>query len=96
MPTSVVNLRTHRFDVYIGRAGKGHDGYFGNPIRLEDEGQRVFVLQQFERYFYDRLDRDPEFKARVRELKGKVLGCFCKPKLCHGDIIVDYLENECS
>jgi hypothetical protein len=22
------------------------------------------------------------------ELDGKRLGCFCKPKLCHGDIIV--------
>lgn len=92
--TRVVNLRREKFDVYIGRGGKGQDGYFGNPIRLEDESQRVSVLHQYERYFFDRLVRDPIFNERVYSLKGKTLGCFCKPKLCHGDIIVDYLENE--
>lgn len=92
--TRIVNLRLEKYDVYIGRAGKGHDGYFGNPIRLEDESQRVWVLQQYERYFLERLLSDSVFRRRVYGLKGKTLGCFCKPKLCHGDIIVDYLENE--
>ena len=27
------------------------------------------------------------------ELKGKTLGCFCKPKSCHGDVLVE-LANE--
>jgi hypothetical protein len=26
-------------------------------------------------------------------LKGKVLGCFCKPKECHGDILVELVEK---
>ena len=29
----------------------------------------------------------------LHELKGKTLGCFCKPKSCHGDILVE-LVNE--
>lgn len=94
MITKVVNLRHYSYDVYIGRAGHGQDGYFGNPIRLEHEGQREEVLQKYEAYFYDRIQKDPEFRSRIHALKGKTLGCFCKPKLCHGDIIADYVNNE--
>jgi hypothetical protein len=28
-----------------------------------------------------------------RELKGKVLGCWCSPKACHGDILAK-IANE--
>ncbi|GHV10010.1 hypothetical protein FACS1894162_2160 [Bacteroidia bacterium] len=34
--TKVVNIKNSRCDVYIGRAGRGQDGYFGNPFRLGD------------------------------------------------------------
>lgn len=100
--TRVVNLRTEPlWDVYIGRAGRGQSGYFGNPIRA---GQRCSVcgnehaigattLRCFERYFYARLESDPEFKLCVEQLRGKTLACFCKPRACHGDIIVEYLEG---
>jgi hypothetical protein len=30
---------------------------------------------------------------KIEELKGKVLGCFCKPNACHGDVIKEYLDN---
>ena len=32
--TKVVNLYKEPYEVYIGRSGKGKDGYFGNPIKL--------------------------------------------------------------
>jgi hypothetical protein len=31
--------------------------------------------------------------SRVHELAGKRLGCFCKPALCHGDVLADYLNS---
>ena len=34
MQTVVVNIKKEPFDVYIGRAGRGQDGYFGNPFRM--------------------------------------------------------------
>jgi len=34
MKTVVVNIYQEQFDVYIGRAGRGEDGYFGNPFRM--------------------------------------------------------------
>jgi hypothetical protein len=45
------------------------------PYRLRED-----AVERFERYFADRIEKDPEFKRRVRALKGKRLGCFCKPK----------------
>lgn len=93
MKTTVVNLRKDRYDVYIGRAGQGQDGYFGNPFKLDPKGNRGETLDRFREYFYTRLKQDPQFKKRVLELRGKVLGCFCKPQPCHGDIIAGYLNK---
>lgn len=91
--TNVVNIRTSGYDVYIGRAGKGQDGYFGNPFRLRASESRGATIERYKEYFYERLETDPEFKDRIHELQGKTLGCFCKPYACHGDVIAEYLNN---
>lgn len=93
--TRVVNIKSSQYDVYIGRIGRGEDGYFGNPFPLSHDSpqNRESVLILYEKYFHTRLDKDPEFKRRIHELKGKVLGCFCKPLQCHGDIIIEYLNT---
>ncbi len=31
-------------------------------------------------------------KEDVLALKGKTLGCHCKPAACHGDVIAEYLN----
>jgi len=91
--TKVVNLYKEPYDIYIGRPGKGLSGYFGNPVRLQPNESRGSTLSRFREYFFTRLDQDPEFKAHIMTLKGKTLGCFCKPNACHGDIIVEYLNS---
>lgn len=99
--THVVNLYKEDYDVYIGRAGKGQDGYFGNPVKLnhscavcaEVHMSSGSTIDCFIKYFKARLDEDKEYKKRVLELSGKTLGCFCKPKDCHGDIIAEWLNE---
>ncbi|WP_370795099.1 DUF4326 domain-containing protein [Bacteroides stercorirosoris] len=91
--TKVVNIRKESCDVYIGRAGHGQDGYFGNPFRLEATMARGGTLDRYRKYFYHRLSTDEEFRRRIGELQGKTLGCFCKPNPCHGDIIKEYLDR---
>lgn len=92
--TRVVNIkRGEVYDVYIGRAGHGLDGTFGNPIRLEDGEARGSTIQRFKAYFLERIEKDTEFRRRVLELKGKRLGCFCAPQRCHGDVYVEWLEG---
>lgn len=94
--TVVVNLKREPFDVYIGRPGQGEDGYFGNPVRVEryDAEHLADVLTRFRAYFMNRVETDPEFRDRVRALRGKRLGCFCKPGRCHGDVIVEWIESQ--
>ena len=91
--TRVVNIRKETCDVYIGRAGHGKDGYFGNPFRLEVTMARGSTLDRYRKYFYHRLGTDDEFRKRIGKLQGKTLGCFCKPNPCHGDIIKEYLDR---
>lgn len=92
--TRVVNIKLdEEFDVYIGRAGHGHDGYFGNPIRLQEGESRGATIQRFKAYFLERIEKDTEFRQRVMGLKGLRLGCFCHPKPCHGDVYVEWLDG---
>jgi len=57
------------------------------------EPPREDAIQKFQKYFSERIEKDSEFRRRVLELKGKKLGCFCKPKACHGDVIADWLNK---
>ena len=86
----VVNLRTENYSIYIGRAGKG--GEFGNPFAIGKDGDREDVILMFKDYFYRRLLNDLPFREKIHALKGEVLGCFCKPTACHGDVIADYVN----
>jgi len=91
--TTVVNLRNGPFDVYLGRPGHGQDGCFGNPFMIGRDGTREEVIQKYRRYFEHRLGVDPEFRECVLDLRGKRLGCFCKPDECHGDVIAEWLDS---
>ncbi|CAO77777.1 conserved hypothetical protein [Pseudomonas virus Yua] len=35
----------------------------------------------------------PELLAALPALRGKRLGCVCKPKACHGDVLVELIEG---
>lgn len=93
MTTKVVNIHKDKHDVYIGRAGKGQDGYFGNPFKVGQDGSREYVLEMYREYFKMRMEEDSVFRQRILELKDKTLGCFCKPQTCHGDVIAEYLNS---
>jgi hypothetical protein len=107
MRTKIINIHHgEKYDVYIGREGKGQDGYFGNPLRLDDKellsmlraeygnlDNRELIIRGYKEYFLDRINKDTEFKNRILDLKGKTLGCFCVPKTCHGMVIIEYLDG---
>lgn len=64
--TRVVNIKLdERYDLYIGRHGKGHDGWLGNPYPVSLKQPRGASLREFEAYFLRRLKLDEKFKARV-------------------------------
>ena len=86
LETVVVNLHVAAYDVAIDRSGP-----FGNPYHGGDKSK---AIARFRTYFYARVARDPEFRARVLALRGKRLGCHCAPRPCHGMIIVNWLKEQ--
>lgn len=85
--TTVVNLKKEDYDVYIGRGSP-----FGNPFRAGIDGTRSEVIEMYRIWLRGKL-KDPEFLRLFLELYGRRIGCFCKPKACHGDVIVEELER---
>lgn len=83
--TVVVNLRKSEYDVYIGRSGKGIRSIWGNPF---SEYERKENIRLYEDYLFDH----PELVREMHKLRDKRLGCFCKPKPCHGDVLVRWLN----
>jgi len=84
--TTIVNKKSGAaYDVYIGRPST-----FGNPYPL-GKYSREESIRKYKKYFWSRVRTDPEFLEAVLSLRGKRLGCFCKPLPCHGDIISDFL-----
>ena len=84
-------------DVYIGRAGKGRDGYWGNPIAIGRpcpvcgviHRENGSTLNCFRRWLWTKMKTDASFTSRLRELHDKDLVCFCKPNPCHGDVLLE-------
>ena len=87
MQTTVVNKRFEPCDVYIGRPS-----IFGNPFSEKKYGRQTCIAM-YKDYFEQRIAEEPAFREAVLELRGKRLGCWCKPLACHGDIIKEWLEN---
>lgn len=96
----VVRLRRRRgrlvqgCDVYIGRkcAQGGWDlpaSKWANPFVLGRDGDRRSVIDKYRAW----IKHQPELLAALGELRGKVLGCWCKPLPCHGDVLVDLVKT---
>ena len=89
MKTRVVHCKKEPYDVYIGRSSNPKD-IWGNPFVIGRDGNRDQVIEKYRQY----LLTNHALRARIEELRGKVLGCWCKPNnACHGDVIVEFLEN---
>lgn len=89
--TRVVNKYKEPYDVYIGRGSK-----WGNPFSHRQGTKAQFVVatreEAIEKY-REWLMKQPHLLASLNELRGKTLGCFCKPKSCHGDVLVELIET---
>ena len=83
--TKVVNLYKEDYTIYIGRPSK-----WGNPFEIGKDGTREQVLEKYKKYIL----KKPELLSMLPQLKNEVLGCFCKPKACHGDILIELLEED--
>ena len=99
IPSYVVKLKKtnekiiQNCDIYIGRKydlggwymeqSKWHNPYSSKQYGLEKS------LKMFENY----LTQNPDLMFSLLDLKYGVLGCWCKPQQCHGDILLKHLDN---
>jgi len=73
------------------------DTPFGNPFKLKKDGgeyTREGSIEEYREWFKNKIQSDEEFREQVEELRGETLGCWCRPKACHGDVILEYLRGE--
>lgn len=80
----VVHCKRAPYDIYIGRPSK-----WGNPFAIGVDGNRAEVIRKYEEWIRTR----PHLMADLHELRGKVLGCWCAPKPCHGDVLIKLVEE---
>lgn len=94
MPTRIVNLNKEPYDVYIGRGSK-----WGCPYTIikdrptlakEIVASKEEALSKYKEYVLN----TPELMESLDELDGKVLGCFCKPEPCHGDVLLELIAQK--
>ena len=84
MECKVVNLRKEKYDAYIGRGSK-----WGNKFIIGRDGNREEVIRKYREWIL----KNNDLLNSLEELKGKVLGCFCKPLACHGDVLVELVNK---
>jgi len=91
----VVHCKKEPYDVYIGRPSK-----WGNPFTHLDSSTRAEfkvatredAISAFEKWI---TEGDGMYLLEdLHELQGKTLGCWCKPKSCHGDVLMKLVKNK--
>lgn len=80
----VVHCKHESYDVYIGRPSK-----WGNPFTVEQFG-REGAIREYKHWVLTK----PTLLAALPELKDKVLGCWCAPLACHGDILMELANRK--
>jgi hypothetical protein len=80
MTPNVVHCKREKYDIYIGRPS-----IWGNPFEIGKDGTRDEVIAKYRAWIVEQ----PQLMAQIADLYGKTLGCWCSPKACHGDVLVE-------
>ena len=80
----VVHCKKEPCDVWIDRRSK-----WGNPFVIGKDGTREEVIEKYREYILNK----KSLLICLHELEGKTLGCWCSPKPCHGDVLIELIES---
>ena len=80
----LVHCKRAKYDVYIGRPSK-----WGNPFAIGRDGNRKEVIEKYRQW----IRTQPALMKALPELKGKVLGCWCAPRACHGYVLIEFVNQ---
>ena len=88
--TTVVHCMKEDYDIYIGRGNDpktGEPSIWGNPFSFKEDTLAEFKAKDRNdsiNKHREWIKTQPHLLANIYKLKGKRLGCWCSPKLCHG------------
>lgn len=85
--TTVINLRRRVVpEVEFSRIDRLTK--YGNPFEGSIFGrtQAIALYRIYLRWVLENIDSD-----FLEPLRGRILGCWCKPDPCHGDVIIEML-----
>jgi Domain of unknown function (DUF4326) len=87
-------------NVYVGRAGivfidgarfPKKPSKFANPFKIsKGSNARADVLRAYRQWLLEQIASEDITMDELRALRGKTLGCWCKPESCHADILVEF------
>jgi hypothetical protein len=83
--TRVVNIQNEDYDVLIDRTTK-----WGNKFKVKEHGRKKSIS-----LYKNWILNNKKLMNCLPELKGKRLGCHCKPDICHGDVLVELVKEYC-
>lgn len=98
------NLHYWRLDknnVYIGRKGVVFiDGVryplenspWCNPYKISTTLDRDQCIEKYRKYIIEKIEKE-NLQQELLKLKGKTLGCWCSPEPCHGDVLIDLINQ---
>ena len=89
----VVHFKKDDYDIYIGRLPDGEYNKWAYPKELRETFPEGTPRQEIIDAYEDYLLSNKELMNDLHELKYKTLGCWCKPKSCHGDILKKYVDK---
>jgi hypothetical protein len=100
-----------RDNVYIGRGGivflddgtgtgarcryPPRGSLFANQFKVGKHGDHARVVELYRQHVKSLLGESSEARELFAALRGKNLGCWCKPGPCHGDVLVEMLQDVC-
>lgn len=88
--SKVVHCKNAEYDVYIGRKnGDLPQSKWANPFVVGVDCKRGECIEKYREW----IQTQPDLINALPELKGKVLGCWCYPRPCHGNVLLDLLSK---
>lgn len=87
-------------NVYIARRGvvfvdgvryPTADSPFANPFKISKSCTREDVIEKYRAHIKKKIAAG---EADLDDIRGKTLGCWCKPEACHGDVLLELLSGE--
>ena len=86
----VEQWKSNEKNEYIGRKTDSFEkSKWANPFLISRTNSREQAVSQFQQYIL----ANSKLLQDLHELKGKNLGCWCFPKLCHGNILLKLLKE---